>query len=112
MNDFMEQLDRDLDQVFLNAVEFAEVVEFIPSGGTSRPVRAIFDRESIEVDPQTQAQILSTEPKLTLQASDLPEAGRVGLDDRFRVRGQLFRPAEPPRPDGTGLLEIFLEVTE
>lgn len=104
MNAFSEQLDRDLAAVFFT--DWATPAIYTPAGGAAQSVNVIFDRAYLSVDPDTQARIMSTEPMLLARAADLPD--EITIDDRFVVAGRTYRPVEP-RPDGQGLVEIYLE---
>jgi hypothetical protein len=108
---FKDDLEPDIEKVFINKDEFAEEVTYQPAGGGSFLLSAIFDREHQEItDLGTEAQITSAHPMLTIQESKLPPASLPpAAGDTVIVRTKTYTVIRP-RTDGTGI--IFLDLHE
>ncbi|WP_349616931.1 head-tail joining protein [Azotobacter salinestris] len=68
--------------------------------------QAVFDSAHVEIDPETQAPVSSTNPVLGVRLSDLPNERTPR--DRVRVRDQLYRISDV-QPDGVAGALIVLK---
>lgn len=66
---------------------------------------AIYEGQSLVVDPGTQLKIMSNQPQISFRVSELMQMPDV--DDEFVVRGVLYR-ADAPIFDGHGTVTIPL----
>ncbi len=99
-----EIMERDMDILF-RPEDFGEEVVYTPSGGAAVTIYAHFDQAYEAVDSGSQAVVMSTQPKLTVPTSWLPDA--ADQDDLVRVRGRNYRVVEL-QPDGAGLVDVLL----
>ena len=103
---FKDDLESDIDEVFLNASEFAEVITITPTAsGPAFNTNAIFDREHQEVDPDTSIPVISENPLVRIQESDLPSPIEKG--DEVTARSIVFKIYDV-QPDGVGTVKLFL----
>lgn len=82
---------RNLVDDVLNACTdaFGEEVTFYPLGRTGvYKVRAIFDNEFVEVDPDTEEVVSSNRPALGVNLNDIKF--EIKQNDQVEVRGQRF----------------------
>ena len=81
------------------------LVTYAPASGSPYPIRAVFDRSHLAVDPSTGAPVSSTNPILGVQLSQLAAEPRKG--DRVIVAGVTWR-VHDYQPDGVAgaLLEL------
>lgn len=81
------------------------LVTYTPKTGAAYPIKAVFDKAHISVDPGTGAPISSTNPILGVQLSQLAAEPRKG--DRVNVNGVVYTVVEF-QPDGVAgaLLEL------
>jgi len=109
MPDFKQQLTDDLANVFFNEAEFAEEITLTPAAQGQSPynISAIFDREFIDVDPETERPILSTHPVARINENELVNPLQPG--DTLTIRSQIFE-IKTKEPDGVGT--IILELKE
>ena len=104
-NAFQELMESDLEQGFFNLGEFAEIVVYIHKDGTTIQLPVIFDQDTVMVDPNTGAEILSRQPMIQAQTSDFyvtPDKG-----DKVIVRGVRYQ-VITYEPDGTGVASLRL----
>lgn len=80
----------------------AEEVTYTPVGGGPATVRAVFELEPIDVDPETGVMVASAEPTIEVRVADLPAAPTRG--DVVVARGTSYEVAESPPPGGTWAL--------
>lgn len=90
---------------------------FEPAAGGSQPVRMVFDRHGIEVDPETLQPVVSTNPQAVIELSELGAYGQPVKGDRFTkvVDGvpdpaQRFEVHSAPAVEGTGTLRMHLRL--
>lgn len=102
---FKSQLLDDLDNVFYNNTEFAEVISFIHADGTIDSITVIFDEESMALDVQTGAKVLSDQPMFSFPRRQLTKDAREGDTALIRNREYVV---ESYLPDGTGKVEVIL----
>lgn len=84
---------------------FPEAVTYEPVGGSPVAIQGIYREAYTGVDLGLQAQILSEQPTLDVQLSDL--GGSFDADDRFVIRG-LRRILAEHQEDGEGMVKFFL----
>ena len=104
-NAFQTLMESDLEQGFFNLGEFAEIVVYIHKDGTTIQLPVIFDQDTVMVDPNTGAEILSRQPMIQAQTSDFyvtPDKG-----DKVIVRGVRYQ-VITYEPDGTGVASLRL----
>jgi len=107
---FTDDLETDLDQVFLNKDEFAEEITITPdSSGPPFTTNAIFDREHEEIDPDTGVPVISEKPVVRIQEKDLPFP--IEEDDEATVRTIVYKIIDI-RPDGVGTTKLFLHIKD
>lgn len=73
--------------------EGTEQVTFTPAGGSPSSVDGIWEAESIDVDPETGARVISNNPQISFKVAALPSAPKN--NDRVIVRGITYRVKEP-----------------
>lgn len=104
-NAFQTLMESDLEQGFFNLGEFAEIAVYIHKDGTTVQLPVIFDQDTVMVDPNTGAEILSRQPMIQVQTSDFfvtPDKG-----DKVVVRGVRYQ-VITYEPDGTGVASLRL----
>lgn len=84
---------------------FGQRVDYRPLTGGSFEIDAVFDRESISIDPNTEALIASANPAIGIRERDLPRKPEQG--DKVSICGELFK-VESPIPDGQGGTTLML----
>lgn len=104
---FKEDLETDLSGVFMNPDEFAEQIKIIPAAGGDYFINGIFDKEFEAVDPDTSAEIISTQPNVRIKESDLTAAILAG--DKVEIRSIIYKIIKP-ETDGVGTTTLFLHV--
>lgn len=106
---FKEELDNDLSTVFMNKDEFAEEIKFIPKANPSAfyLINGIFDKEFFAVDPETNAQVIATQPNVRVKEADLQAAVKPG--DKVVIRSVTYEIVRP-ETDGVGTIVLFLHV--
>ena len=80
-------------------------ITFNPDGEPSESIQAIFDRTYIGIDPDTGAEVSSTNPVLFVQLSQMTK--KPTPDDSFTVDGENFEIIDSDE-DGQGGATIFL----
>jgi len=110
MADFKSDLESDLSAVFMNPDEFAEQIKIIPLANPAGEyfINGIFDNEFQGVDPDTQAEIISTQPNVRVKESDLQAEIQPG--DKAVIRNITYEIIKP-ETDGVGTAVLFLHVT-
>lgn len=83
----------------LIASALAEPITYTPHDSGALEIRAIFDIEGWEVEPETGIRVATGRPKLSLQDSDLGRAPEVG--DEATISGVTYR-VQAPTPSGRG----------
>ena len=84
---------------------FGENVQFLPIAGGSFTVRAIFDNQYEQVDPDTEVVVATNQPVLGVRLSDLPALPQKG--DRFVVRGKYYKIVDA-QEDGQGGASLLM----
>lgn len=109
-SDFLEQLDRDLENVFYS--DFTEkddgdvdTVTYTYKSGASHTIEAIFDEEWDSMDLETEARVITSEPRFHAYLKQFTEV--PGEGDSCLIRGRQFKVKEV-HPDGTGVVEFTL----
>lgn len=94
------------DLVMKHCVDaFSEAVKYLPKDGNEFSLNAIFDKEFIEVDPDTGSLIQSRNPRIGVRESDLQREPLEG--DRVAIRGVLYRVIDS-QSDGQAGTELSL----
>lgn len=102
--DFRTLMQNDFKKVI--AGEFSESVTVQNQGKTlSATIRAIVDDTFLTIDPSTNAQIMSTKPRATIIAADVPFVVKQG--DFINMRGKTWTIKEP-QPDGEGSITLYV----
>ena len=102
---FVEQLEKDLHDVFYNITEFARTITYEYANGTRQQLQVIFDEESSSIDIATEANVIVTEPMFHCASKDFNRA--PGKGDRCRIRSRWFYTKEV-HPDSTGVTVVTL----
>ena len=106
---FRDDMETDLGDVFGNSTEgFAEPATYIPKSGSSYDVNVIFDETYEDVDLNTQAVVMSSDPRCRLRTSDIVGT-TVKSGDKINIRGTVYSMIEP-MPDGIGCTIVRLMV--
>lgn len=118
MNRFMQQLDRDIDNCFLNSSEFGEdsetdgenvgIVYRPASGAPERIINGLYDAPDSSAGTEATVDVADNMPHLTLRQSAL-ENGKVSSGDRFVVRGVLLKPVDDNSPE-QGIVRIYCHI--
>ena len=100
---FLKDVESDLDDIF-NTNEFAEDATLIFESGITKTIQIIFDNETVQIDPETGAKLVSSDPIFSCKSSILH-----GITNKckVRIRGKLYR-IERHDPDGTGVSSVVL----
>jgi hypothetical protein len=102
---FKDQINADLLHA-VRAEEFGESGAWYRYVGepeeNDTEVAGIFDRESLMVDPETGAQVISTAPTFWMPSTQLKRNPKVG--DKLIIRSDVYSFPKPPQDDGTGLM--------
>ncbi len=86
---------------------FGETVMYT-RGTTAVPIsKAVFDKNYVTVDPNTGAQIMSTNPMIGVRVADLPN-GEAREGDLVTVRGVEYRVIDK-QPDSEGHIKLILQ---
>lgn len=104
-NEFMTMMETDLQDGFFNEDEFAETAVYEFKNGSTISLPVIFDNETVMVDPDTGAEIISRNPMVQAQTSDFiyhPDKG-----DKMVIRGVRYQ-VVTHEPDGTGVSILHL----
>lgn len=103
---FFSTLETDLENVFLNTVEFAEPVSYTHKTGEALTYNAIFDypHTSVKLDPEANVSDINTQ--IRIQESKLKRRPVPG--DIVKARGVVYT-VEDYRPDGKGLVILYLD---
>jgi len=106
-NTFQQQMRADLEEVFYNEEEFAELggITWRYADGSSQSLPAIFDEEHAGQDIDTGAPAILSEPQIHVPTHLF--TGRPGEGDSVVIRNRPFRVKEI-LPDGTGVSVVTL----
>jgi hypothetical protein len=106
MNQFKEQLEKDLDNIFFNVNEFAiEVQLFGKEDHEGKKVLAIFEYDYRVVNFEEEVQIIV--PTLLLKQKDLHEYKKNNYLRNVRIEDKIYGVTEiQPRVDGTTLVVL------
>lgn len=85
--------------------EFAEEIT-ISNGANSVTIRGIFDKTFQMVDPDSQAVMISSKPRVTIWKSDVPFTVKQGHSVTARSRTYKIR---EPQDEGEGAVTLYLE---
>jgi len=96
----------DIENVFLNQEEFAEIGEYHYYDGTVVIVNGIFDNDYIEADVNASARIQTLNPRFLISTRKLPKATKQ--NDFIIIRGKNYRVVER-HDDGTGITDLYLQ---
>lgn len=105
----LESFDKLVCGILDCAVDvFGFDVTYMPVAGGSFTIRAIFDNNFQQVDPDTETVIASNIPRLNLKLKDLKDVGVVPCKkDRVDVKGTLYQVVDS-QEDGQGASELWL----
>ena len=105
-NEFMQLMETDLEDVFFNDTEFAITSIYEHKTGVRIPdLHIIFDEETMMVDPDTGAEILSRNPMVQAISSQFTIAPAKG--DKMVIKGVRYQVIDA-KPDGTGVTVFHL----
>jgi hypothetical protein len=82
-------------------------IQYTHVGGTPYYLDGIFEAQSVKVDPDTGAKIISNSPQVSFQLSALQQM--PDLDDEVEVRGYLYRVVDV-QLDGQGTVTLPLNM--
>jgi hypothetical protein len=102
---FKDGLLDDLDNVFHNTAEFAEEVVYFYRSGESHTLAAVFDEEHSQMDLDTGAPVIASEP--TFHCPTRQFTKEPGKGDSVRIRNREFQVISV-EPDGTGVTVVVL----
>jgi hypothetical protein len=100
---FKDKIDSDFKEI-LNG-EFAEEMT-ISDGQTTISFKGIFDETYQQIDPETNAVIMSTKPRITLFLNDVEFKIKQGF--AVAVRNKNYKVREK-QLDGEGSVTLYLE---
>lgn len=78
---------------------FGEPIEYRPAKGGSFKLKAVFDREFLAIDPNTEATVSSNNPAVGIRLADLPVVPKQG--DKVKIENEIFK-IEDSVEDGQG----------
>ena len=78
MSDFRDQLDADMEDVFLNVDEFAEMITWTPKGGEAATITALVRRSRLSTRPTDGSVALSWPVTITVRRLDVEPFNRNG----------------------------------
>lgn len=105
---FRDDMAADLGPVFFDEESgFAEPATYVPKSGSPYAVSIIFDKAYQEVDPDSQAIIMSDSPRAKIREAQI--VGTPGPGNKLTVRGVTYNIVEH-MPDGQGVVELRLHV--
>lgn len=107
MNDFMDQLEDDLNDNFFNLDEFAEEIIYRPSAGPEVTIQGLFDFPSTSVASESEVDVIDNRPHMTIKESDIP-GGKLKSTDRFIIRGIEYEAATNDGANGQQVIRAFL----
>jgi len=103
--DFEIQMEADLENVFFNIAEFAVTGTYLRSGGTSYPLKGLFNNPYQESIPGTDYGVQSQDYTFKVQDSDI--VGSVGRGDVINICGMVYQ-VKRYEPDGVGVTVLIL----
>jgi len=90
------------------AFAFGIDVTYMPVKGGSHAIKAIFDNQWEQVDPDTETVIASNLPRINVKLQDLKKLGIVPCKkDRVDIKGVLYQVIDS-QEDGQGASELIL----
>jgi len=108
-SDFQSELNTDINEVFLNPLEFATTAIYTDADNNSFPINGIYDDPYQEVIPETEIGIQSQGPRFKVNLCDLVNPVRPG--DKIKIcvcnKSQRFTIIKS-EPDGVGLTDLIL----
>jgi hypothetical protein len=84
---------------------FGESVCYRPKRGGAHTIEAVFDREAIQVDPDTEEIVASNNPRIGIKLSDIPNPPQQG--DRVDIGQERFEVTDS-QEDGQGGAALLL----
>lgn len=102
VKDFRDRVDRILNS---STKVFGETVTYYPRSGGVFKIRAIFDHDYQQIDPDTEQVISANQPALGVNMNDLKEAPET--EDRVKIRNVTYRVVDA-REDGQGGATLLL----
>lgn len=107
MNDFMDQLEADLNDNFFNLDEFGEDIVYRPAVGPEVTIQGLFDFPSSAVSSEAEEDVIDNRPHMTIKESDIP-GGKLRSDDRFVIRSQEYQAVSNDGSNGQGVIRSYL----
>lgn len=101
---FLESLETDFSDII--RADFSEPVT-ITQGLLVTNTKGIFDETFLEIDPDTQAEVMSRNPRILIYQKNLSIEIKQG--DLLFVRGKQYK-AVKPQSDGQGSIQVKLHV--
>lgn len=100
---FRDVIEKDFDAMLTS--EFSE--EFtVTTGPDSVLVQGVFDSSYQTVDPESNAIVMSTKPRVTFPRTRVPF--QVHRRSTVTARGKTYQVREP-QPDGEGSMTLYLD---
>lgn len=84
---------------------FGETICYRPRSGGTFTIKAVFDRDAIQVDPSTEEVVASNLPKIGIKLAELP--GRPEQGDRVDIEKESFYVTDS-QEDGQGGASLLL----
>ncbi len=101
--DFLDSIDSDFSAII--AGEFSEPCTITQGLNAPISARGIFDENYLEIDPDTQTEVMSKNPRIQIFQKILGIEIKQG--DTITVRGKTYT-AHKPQPDGQGSILVRL----
>ena len=105
--DFKQQLDQDINDVFLSPDDFGQVVTYYPKTGNSYEVRCIFQEAFQDVNLGGDIDVSSTHPCAWVRQSSIIDKPHKG--DEIEINGIRYK-IRDPQEDGIGMIMLALTV--
>jgi hypothetical protein len=105
LNEFMKQMNQDIDEGFLNEHEFGEKILYDYNDGTDpQLMNGIVDDEYFTSDPQSEIGVMSSQPFVVVASNKF----KIKPDENhtMKIRGMRFKVMRE-EPDGTGISMIY-----
>lgn len=105
LNEFMQLVERDIEETILNLEEFAINAIYIHKNGVQFTLAVIYDNETLMVDAASGAPVISRDPMVIAQTSKFTVAPTKG--DKMIINGVRYQVVDH-LPDGTGISTLQL----
>ena len=104
---FQQQLDDDIENVFLNPNDFGVVATYNPKSDAPYLIRCIFTESHKDIDLGGEVMVSSTHPHCVVRATDIVGGPHVG--DGITINSINYNIYDQ-QPDGYGIVDLELHV--